>query len=101
MEFKAECSSAQNNISTKQALQIKVSMKQNWQDLAKFIITNENNDLKKSDENFWIKKFVSIFLNEDNFYEDCIDTLIQNILNVKHVIDDNNKLLTIVPIEGF
>jgi hypothetical protein len=22
-------------------------------------------------------------------------------LNVKHVIDDNNKLLTIVPIEGF
>jgi hypothetical protein len=76
-------------------------MKQNWQDLAKFIITNENNDLKKSDENFWIKKFVSIFLNEDNFYEDCIDTLIQNILNVKHVIDDNNKLLTIVPIEGF
>ncbi len=76
-------------------------MKQNWQDLAKFIIINENNDLKKSDENFWIKKFVSIFLNEDNFDEDCIDTLIQNILNVKHVIDDNNKLLTIVPIEGF
>ncbi len=61
MEFKAECSSAQNNISTKQALQIKVSMKQNWQDLAKFIITNENNDLKKSDEIFELKILYQFF----------------------------------------
>jgi hypothetical protein len=61
LEFKAECSSAQNNISTKQALQIKVSMKQNWQDLAKFIITNENNDLKKSDEIFELKILYQFF----------------------------------------
>jgi hypothetical protein len=57
--------------------------------------------LKKSDENFELKSLYQFFENEDNFDEDCIDTLIQNILNVKHVIDDNNKLLTIVPIEGF
>ncbi len=57
--------------------------------------------MKKSDENFELKSLYQFFENEDNFDEDCIDTLIQNILNVKHVIDDNNKLLTIVPIEGF
>ncbi len=48
-----------------------------------------------------LKILNQFFENENNFDEDCIDTLIQNILNVKHAIDDNNKLLTIVPIEGF
>jgi hypothetical protein len=36
-------------------------MKQNWQDLAKFIITNENNDLKKSDEIFELKSLYQFF----------------------------------------
>jgi len=50
---------------------------------------------------FELKSLYRFFKMKTIFYEDCIDTLIQNILNVKHVIDDNNKLLTIVPIEGF
>jgi hypothetical protein len=45
----------------KQALQTKVFIKWNSQDLAKSIITNENKNFKKSGENFGFKNFESIF----------------------------------------
>jgi hypothetical protein len=32
--------------------------------------------------------------------EDCRDTLMQNILNPKHVINDNDKSIIIVPRKG-
>jgi hypothetical protein len=61
---------------------------------------NESVDLKKNVivENIQAK-------NLDTFKEicdeDCIDTLMQNILNVEQVVDDNDKSITIAPREGF
>jgi hypothetical protein len=33
--------------------------------------------------------------------EICSDTLVQNILNLKHIVDDNIKSITIILGEGF
>jgi hypothetical protein len=59
---------------------------------------NESVDLGKNiiDENIQAK-------NLDTFicHEDCIDTLMQNILNVEQVVDDNDKSITIALGKGF
>jgi hypothetical protein len=37
---------------------------------------------------------------EEITYNDCIDKLVRNILNVEQIIDDNDKSITITPSEG-
>jgi hypothetical protein len=61
--------------------------------------TNEIIELEEYtiDANLEIKK---LDMFEKVVDEDCTYTLMQNILSLEHVIDDNDKLLTITPIEG-
>jgi hypothetical protein len=62
---------------------VKISSRPTWQDLVELAHTNEIIELE-------------IF-----FDEDCTNTLVQNILNLQHVIDNNDKSITIVLEEGF
>ncbi len=61
---------------------------------------SENVDSKK---NVIAKSIQIMNLNtfEEICDEDCIDTLVQNILNVEQVVDDNDKSIIIAPREGF
>jgi hypothetical protein len=51
----------------------------------------------------WDEWFTST--NVDEFekipHEDYSNTLLQNIINVEHIIDDENKAFKIAPIKGF
>ncbi len=54
--------------------------------------------IKKIDENFEIKNLNTF---EEVVDEDWTNTLVQNILNLEHVINNNDKSITIIPREGF
>ncbi len=72
----------------------------NWQDLVELANTNETIKLKEHtiDANLEVKK-PNMF--EEIVDEDYTNTLVQNILSLEHVIDNNDKSITITPIEGF
>ncbi len=72
----------------------------NWQDLVELTNTNETIKLEEHtiDANLELKKpdtFETI-IDEDYTY-----TLVQNILSLEHVIDNNDKSLTIAFGKGF
>jgi hypothetical protein len=79
---------------------VKLSIRPNWQGLMELANTNETTKLKEYtiDVNLEIKK-PNMF--EEVVNENCTNTLVENILNLEHVIDDNDKSLTIAPGEGF
>ncbi len=71
--------------------------KRNWQ------VVNLANECKKNElkecENDESCEKTNMF--KEIWDEICHDTLVQNILNLKHIVDDNIKSITIVLGEGF
>ncbi len=78
----------------------KIPIRPNWQDLVELTNTNETTKLEEYtiDENLEIKTPITF---EEVVDEDYTYTLVQNILNFEHVINDNDKSLTIVLGERF
>ncbi len=78
----------------------KISIRSNQEDLIEFANPSKNIDFEQNiiendvnEENF--DKF-EVMLEEDN-----TNTLIHNLLDVEHIVDDNNNSLTIVATKGF
>jgi hypothetical protein len=78
-------------------VEAKVSIKQNWQDLVELATTNENDNFDEFNE----LKIKSSNQFEKLYDEDYASTLVENIINVEHIIDNDETSLTIAPIKGF
>jgi hypothetical protein len=63
----------------------KNSIKQNWQDLVELATTNENDNFDKFNE----LEIKSSNQFEKLYHEDYASTLVENIINVEHIIDND------------
>jgi len=77
-----------------------VIIKPNWQGLIELVIVSGNYDYK-SDNFEEIAHPHNVYKVEEIIEENCEETLVQNILHPKQIIDDGSKTLKIVPVEGF
>ncbi len=79
---------------------INVAIKPNWQSLTKLANASGNNDYEN--DNFGQTfDFYNSHKLEEIIEENSRETLVQNILNPKQIIDDDLKTLAIVPWKGF
>jgi len=78
-------------------VEAKVSIKQNWQDVVELATTNENDNFDEFNE----LEIKSSNQFEKLYDEDYASTLVENIINVEHIIDNDETSLTIAPTKCF
>ncbi len=66
-------------------MEAKVSIKQNWQDLVELAATNENDNFDEFNE----LEIKSSNQFDKLYHEDYAFTLVENIINVEHIIDND------------
>jgi len=77
-----------------------VIIKPNWQGLIELVLLSGNYDYK-SDNFEEISHPHNVDKVEEIIEENCGETLVQNILHFKQIIDDDSKTLTIALAKGF